>query len=78
MIHRNHFKFNEPEHVRAFGEAVAQMVANNYARYAVSMVADVQRVGTIGRAKMTNKITVTINFLDINRYTNVELVLTDE
>ena len=78
MIHRNHFKFNEPEHVRAFGEAVATMVSERYARYAVSMTADVQRVGTVGRAKMTNKITVTINFLDINRYTNVELVLTDE
>ena len=78
MIHRNHFKFNEPEHVRAFGEAVSAMVAEKYARYAVSMTADVQRVGTIGRAKMTNKIVVTINFLDINRYTNVELVLTDE
>ena len=78
MIHRNHFKFNEPEHVRAFGEAVATMVAEKYARYSVNMTASVQRVGTIGRAKMTNKITVTIDFLDINRYTNVELVLTDE
>ena len=78
LIHRNHFKFNEPEHVRAFGEAVNTMVSDRYARFAVTMTADVQRVGTIGRAKMTNKITVTINFLDINRYTDVELILTDE
>lgn len=78
MIHLNHFKFNEPEHVRAFGESVSNMMAEKYARYSVTLTADVQRVGTVGRAKMTNKITVTINFLDINRYTNIELILTDE
>lgn len=78
LIHANHFKFNEPEHVRAFGEAVSNMVSEKYARYSVNMTATVQRVGTVGRARMTNKITVTIDFLDINRYTDVELILTDE
>lgn len=78
LVHRNHFKFNEAEHVRSFGEAVSTMVAEKYAKYSVSMMVNVERLGTVGRAKMTNKITVTINFLDINRYTDVELVLEDE
>lgn len=78
LVHRNHFKFNEAEEVRMFNEAVNDCVNAEFAPYSASMSVEVYRTGTIGRAKAKNKILVTIDFKDINKYTDIEIVLTDE
>lgn len=78
LIHRNHFKFNDPEDVRKFGQSVDECINTQYAEYSASLSCEVYRMGTIGRAKSTNKIKVTINMKDINKKTDVDIVLTDE
>ena len=78
MVHRNHFKFNEAEEVRMFNEAVNDCINSEFAPYSASMSVEVYRTGTIGRAKAKNKILVTIDFKDINKFTDVEIYLTDE
>lgn len=78
LVHRNHFKFNEAEEVRMFNEAVNDCINTKYAPYSASVSVEVYRAGTIGRAKSKNKILVTIDLKDINKFTDVEIVLTDE
>ena len=78
LVHRNHFKFNEAEQVRIFKEAVNDYINNKYAQYSASLSCEVSRMGTIGRARYANKIVVTIDMRDINKFTDVEIVLTDE
>ena len=34
-------------------------------------------LGTVGRAKSANKIEVTIDMKDINKFTDVDIILTD-
>lgn len=78
LVHRNSFKFNEAEEVRLFNEAVNNCINNKYAAYSASLSCEVYRMGTIGRAKSANKITVIIDLKDISKYANVELILVDE
>lgn len=77
LVHRNHFKFNEAEEVRMFHEAVNDVINEKYAPYSAYVSVDVYRMGTIGRAKSTNKIKVTIDMKDINKFADIELVLVD-
>ena len=49
-----------------------------YAPHSASISVEVYRVGTIGRAKSKNKILVTVDLKDINKFTDVEIYLTDE
>lgn len=78
LVHRNHFKFNEAEEVRMFNQAVNDCINTKYAIHSASISCEVYRVGTIGRAKSANKIVVTIDMKDINKFTDVELILTDD
>jgi hypothetical protein len=78
LVHRNHFKFNEAEEVRLFNEAVNDCINEKYAPYSASISVEVYRAATIGRDKAKNKIVVTVDLKDINKYTDVEIVLTDE
>lgn len=78
LIHYNHFKFNEAEEVRQFDEAVNDCINAKYLEHSASISAKVERVGTTGRAKSANKITVTVDLKDINKFTDIELVLVDE
>lgn len=77
LVHRNHFKFNEAEEVRTFSEGVDECINTKYAPYSASLSVDVYRMGTIGRAKSKNKIKVSIDMKDINKFADVELVLED-
>lgn len=78
LVHRNHFKFNEAQEVQMFKVAVNDCVNEKYTEFSASLSVDVHRLGTIGRARFANKIIVTIDMKDINKYTSVELILTDE
>ena len=78
LVHRNHFKFNEAEEVRIFKEAVSESINKKYAPYSASLSVEVYRLGTVGRAKSANQITVTIDMKDINKFTDVNIILTDE
>ena len=78
LVHLQHYKFNEAEEVRIFNEAVNDCINTKYAPYSASVSVEVFRVGTIGRAKARNKILVTIDLKDINKFTDVEIYLTDE
>ena len=78
LIHYNHFKFNEAEEVRQFDEAVNDCINQKYKKHSASISAKVERVGTVGRAKSANKIIVTVDLKDINKYTDIELYLVDE
>ncbi len=78
LVHRNSFKFNEAEDVRLFKSAVDKTINEEYATYSASLVVDVYRMGTVGRAKAVNMIQVTIDLKDINKSANVNLVLVDE
>ena len=78
LVHYNHFKFNEAEQVQIFKETVDDKINNKYKSYAASLSVDVYRLGTIGRAKSANKIVVRINMKDINKFTDVDIILTDE
>ena len=77
LVHANHFKFNEEQEVKNFKTLVEEFINAKYTKFSASLTTDVYRMGTIGRAAQTNKILVTIDLKDINRYTNVELVLVD-
>lgn len=78
LVHRNHFKFNESDQVRQFNEAVESKINSKYAEHSASLTTTVTRVGTVGRARYTNKITVRVDFLDINRWTDIEMIIIDE
>ena len=78
LVHRQHFKFNEAEEVRIFNENVNDIINQKYAPYSASLDVEVYRSGTIGFAKSRNIIKVTVDLKDISKYTNVEIVLTDE
>ncbi|MCM1531899.1 MAG: hypothetical protein NC114_06465 [Ruminococcus flavefaciens] len=78
LVHRNHFKFNEADQVRQFNEAVESKINTRYAEHSASISATVTRLGTVGRARYTNKITVRVDLKDINRYTDIEIILVDE
>lgn len=77
LVHRNHFKFNEAEEVKQFQTAVNDCINAKYVQHSASISVEVYRKGTIGRAKSANVIKVTIDMKDINKFTDVELVLTD-
>ena len=77
LVHRNHYKFNETEEVRQFTESVDDSINRKYSQFAASMTVEVSRVGTTGRAKSANMIKVTIDMKDINKYTDINLILTD-
>lgn len=78
LVHRQHFKFNEAEEVRIFNEAVNDTINQKYSPYSASLDVEVYRSGTIGFAKSRNIIKVTVDLKDISKYTDVEIVLTDE
>lgn len=78
LIHYNNFKFNEAEEVRQFQEGVQDIINTKYAQHSASISATVARVGTVGRNKSANKITVAVDLKDINKYTDIELYLVDE
>lgn len=77
LVHRNHFKFNEAEEVKQFQTAVNDCINEKYVQHSASISVEVYRKGTVGRAKSANVIKVTIDMKDINKFTDVELVLTD-
>lgn len=77
LVHANHFKFNEEQEVKNFKVLVDEFINAKYTKFSASLTTDVYRMGTIGRAAQTNKILVTIDLKDINRYTDIELVLVD-
>lgn len=77
LVHHNHFKFNETEEVRLFNEAVNDLINTKYEPYSASLECEVYRAGTVGRNKSKNMIRVTIDLRDINKYTDVDLILTD-
>lgn len=78
LVHMNHFKFNESDQVRQFNEQVETQINARYAEHSASISATVTRLGTVGRARYTNQITVTVDLKDINRFTNITLILVDE
>ena len=78
LVHRNHFKFNEADQVRQFNDSVESKINKKYAEHSAMLTTTVTRVGTVGRARYTNKITVRVDFLDINRWTDIEMILVDE
>mgnify|MGYP004497226001 FL=1 len=78
LVHRQHFKFNEAEEVRIFNENVNDIINQKYAPYSASLDVEVYRSGTIGFAKSRNIIKVMVDLKDISKYTDVEIVLTDE
>lgn len=78
LVHRQHFKFNEAEEVRIFNENINDIINQKYAPYSASLDVEVYRSGTIGFAKSRNIIKVTVDLKDISKYTDVEIVLTDE
>ena len=78
LVHYNHFKFNEAEEVRQFNESVNDLINNKYAQHSASLSCEVYRAGTVGRAKSKNMISVTIDLKDINKFTDVDLILIDE
>ena len=78
LVHRQHCKFNEAEEVRIFNENVNDIINQKYAPYSASLDVEVYRSGTIGFAKSRNIIKVTVDLKDISKYTDVEIVLTDE
>ena len=77
LVHRNHFKFNEADDVRKFNNAVNDSINMKYSQYSASLSVDVYRVATVGRAKSANKIVVHIDMKDINKYTDVDIILDD-
>lgn len=77
LVHYNHFKFNEAEEVRQFTEAVNDGINTEYSQYSAALSVEVWRVGTVGRAKSANKIKVSIDLKDINKFTDVDIYLTD-
>ena len=78
LVHRNHFKFNETDQVRQFNDAIDSKINRKYAEHSASISATVTRLGTVGRSRYTNKITVRVDLKDINRNTDIELILVDE
>lgn len=78
LVHRNHYKFNETDEVRNFKIAVDTTINREYKPYSASLSVDVFRLGTVGRAKSANQITVRIDMKDINKFTDVNIILTDE
>lgn len=78
LVHRNHYKFNEAEEVRIFTEAVNDCINTKFAPYSASLQVEVWRAGTVGREKSKNYIRVTVDLKDINKFTDVEIVLTEE
>lgn len=78
LVHHQHFKFNEAEEVRIFNENINDIINQKYAPYSASLDVEVYRSGTIGFAKSRNIIKVTVDLKDISKYTDVEIVLTDE
>lgn len=78
LVHRNHFKFNEADEVRSFKESVNDCINEKYSQHSASLSCEVYRIGTIGRAKSANKIKVTIDMKDINKFTDVDIILVDE
>lgn len=77
LVHNNHFKFNESDQIRQFNEAIDSKINARYAEHSASIAAEVTRLGTIGRAKYTNLITIHVDLKDINRFTNIEIILED-
>lgn len=77
LIHRNSFNFNEPDDVETMQSLVSTKINTSYAPHAASLSTSVSKVGTTGKDKYTTKINVTVNLKDINKYANVEFVLTD-
>lgn len=77
LVHYNHFKFNEADNVRRFNNSVDELINAKYAKHSASLSCTVTRLGTTGRARFTNKLTVRIDLKDINRYTNIEIILED-
>ena len=77
LIHRNSFNFNEPDDVENLQSLVSTKINTSYAPHAASLSTSVSKVGTTGKDKYTTKINVTVNLKDINKYANVEFVLTD-
>lgn len=78
LVHYNHFKFNEAEEVRQFQTSVDDCINANYKEFSASVSVDVYRMGTVGRAKSKNKIAVTIDLKDINKWTDIDIILTDD
>ena len=78
LVHLNHFKFNEANEVQQFKVMVDEAINEKYTQYSASLAVEVSRVGTVGRARFSNKIVVTIDMKDINKYTAVEIILQDE
>jgi len=77
LVHVNHFKFNEAAEVRRFNTNVDETINKKYAEFSASMSCEVYRAGTSGRARYRNKIKVTVDLKDINKQTDVEIVLED-
>lgn len=77
LIHRNSFNFNEADDVATLKSLVDTSINSAYAAHAASIDIDVYRQGTTGKAKYTNKIEVTVNLKDINKYAIVDFLLTD-
>lgn len=77
LIHVNHLTFNEPSDVVLLKEQVNEFINGRYSYYSASLAINVYRQGTVGRAKSTNIIEITVNLKNIERYTQVNLVLTD-
>lgn len=77
LVHQNHFKFNEAEEVRIFNEAVNDLINSKYEQFAAEMSCNVYRAGTVGRNRSKNKIEVRIDLKDINKYTDIDLILED-
>lgn len=78
LIHANHFKFNEAAEIRRFQTAVDDTINVKYAEFSASLICEVYRAGTVGRARYRNKIKITVDLKDINKQTDVEIVLVDE
>lgn len=77
LVHHQHFKFNEADEVKAFNNAVSDFINSRYAEHSAALSCTVVRLGTTGRARYTNKLTVRIDLKDINRYTDIEIILED-
>lgn len=77
LIHKNHFSLNEADDVQLLKETINEYINGTYSVYSASLSINVYRQGTIGRAKNTNVIEIIINLRDINKYAQVNLVLTN-
>lgn len=78
LIHRNHFKLNEDSHVEALNKLVDEKINEKYKPYSAQMAIQVRRMGTVGKAKSTNKVIVGINMFDIAKFADVEIYITDD